>query len=142
MQYPSPGYNDVPAYLASGLPYVTASSATTTPLKITFPYITKFITIRAAGALDVAFTSLGTTGDNHYSMASGDYLTFDIRVKEIYFKKPSGGGTVSFHLLAGLTGILTASIPTITGSYAWSPSDPYHTGSNAFANVIVYDGVG
>ena len=142
MQYPNPGYNDVPAYLASGLPYVTASAATTTPLKITFPYITKFITIKAGGGLDVGFTTFGTSGTNHYSMANGQYLTFDVRVKEIYLKKPSGGGTVSFYLLAGLTGIPTASIPTLTGSYAWNISDPYHTGSNAFANVIVYDGLG
>ena len=56
MQYPSPGFNDVPAYLASGLPYVTASSAGATALKISFPYITKFITVRAAGNLDIGFT--------------------------------------------------------------------------------------
>jgi hypothetical protein len=141
MQYPSPGFNDVPAYLASGLPYVTASSATTTPVKITFPYVTKFITIRAAGALDIGFTSTGTAAENHYSMASGEYLTFDIRVKEIYLKKPSGGGSVGFSLLAGLTGILTASIPTLTGSFTFDSSDPYHTGSASFQNYIVYNGV-
>jgi len=142
MEYPSPGFNDVPAYLASGLPYVTASSATTTPVKVTFPYITKFITIRAAGALDIGFTSLGAAGDNHYSMASGEYLTFDIRVKEIYLKKPSGGGSVSFSLLAGLTGIPTASIPTLTGSHTFDASDPYFTGSAAYDNFIVYPGLG
>ena len=75
-------------------------------------------------------------------MASNQYITFDVRVKEIYIAKPSGGGTTAFHLLAGLTGIPTASIPTLTGSYAWSSSDPYHTGSNAYANVIVYNGLG
>lgn len=142
MQYPDPGYNDVPAYLASGLPYVTASAATTTPLKITFPYITKFITIKAGGNLDVGFTTFGTSGANHYSMANGQYLTFDVRVKEIYLKKPSGAGTVSFYLLAGLTGIPTASIPTLTGSFTFIASDPYHTGSAAFQNYIVYDGLG
>lgn len=138
MQYPSPGYNDVPAYLASGLPYVTASSAGATPLKISFPYITKFITVRAAGNLDIGFTSLGTTGANHYSMVSGEYVTFDVRVKELYFKKTSGGGTVDFHIIAGLTGIPTASIPTLTGSHTFDASDPYFTGSAAYDNFIVY----
>lgn len=142
MQYPNPGYNDVPAYLASGLPFVTASSATTTPVKIDFPYVTKFITIRADGALSVGFTSLGTTNSNHYTMANNQTITFDIRAKEIYLKKPTGMGSVNFQILAGLTGIPTASIPTLTGSYAWAASDPYHTGSNAFANVIVYNGLG
>lgn len=138
MQYPSPGFNDVPAYLASGLPYVTASSATTTPVKISFPYITKFITIRSAGALDVGFTNLGVSGVNHYSMANGNFLTFEVRVKEIYLRNHTGGGTVDFHIIAGLTGIPTASIPTLTGSYAFSSADPFFTGSNAFTNVIAY----
>lgn len=142
MQYPNPGYNDVPAYLASGLPYVTASSASTTPVKITFPYVTKFITVRADGALSIGFTSLGTANSNHYTLANNDIITFDIRVKEMYVARPSGMGTVNFQILAGLTGIPTASIPTLTGSFTFDPSDPYHTGSAAFQNYIVYNGLG
>lgn len=139
MQYPNPGYNDVPAYLASGLPYVTASTTTTTPTKITFPYVTKFITIRAHGKLDVGFTTFGTAGTNHYSIEANDYLTFDVRVKEVYVKKSAAGaGTVAFSLVAGLTGIPTASIPTLTGSFTFNASDPYHTGSASFENYIVY----
>lgn len=141
MQYPAPGFNDVPAYLASGLPFVTASSAPTTALKITFPYVTKFITIRAAGALNVGFTPDGVSNSNHYTMANGNYLTMDVRVKEIYLRKPSGGGTTGFQIVAGLTGIPTASAPTLTSSYAFNPSDPYFTGSNAYTNVLVYQGI-
>lgn len=143
MQYPNPGYNDVPAYLASGLPYVTASSATTVPVKITFPYITKFVTIHAnTSSLNVGFTQLGTSNSNHYTMGSNQYITFDIRVKEIYLSKPSGMGSVNFQIVAGLTGIPTASIPTLTGSFTFNASDPYHTGSAAFQNYIVYEGIG
>lgn len=142
MQYPQPGYNDVPSYLASGLPYVTASSATSTPLKVNFPFVTKFITVRAGGNLDVGFSSLGVAGANHYTMANGDYLTFDVRVKEMYFKKPSGGGSVSFFIMAGLTGIPTASVPTLTSSHTFDSSDPYFTGSASFENFIVYPGIG
>ena len=141
MQYPPPGYNDVPAYLASGLPFVTASSAPTTALKVTFPYVTKFITIRAAGALDVGFTPEGVSNSNHYTMANGSYLTMDVRVKEIYLRKPNAGGSTGFHIVAGLTGIPTASVPTLTSSYAFNPSDPYFTGSNAYTNVLVYQGI-
>lgn len=142
MQYPPPGYNDVPAYLASGLPFVTASSATTTPVKISFPYITKFITIRADGGLNVGFTNLGTTGANHYTLANNETFTFDVRVKEIYLARSAGGGSTNFHLLAGLTGIPTASVPTLTGSFVTSSADPYFTGSNAYLNFISYPGLG
>ena len=142
MQYPPPGYNDVPAYLASGLPFVTASSAPTTALKVTFPYVTKFITIRAAGALNVGFTPEGVSNSKHYTMANGIYLTMDVRVKEIYLIKPGGGGgSTGFQIVAGLTGIPTASVPTLTSSYAFNPADPYFTGSNAYTNVLVYQGI-
>lgn len=139
MQWPEPGYNHMPAYQVSGLPYVTSSTATDTPpFKVSFPYITKFITIRAdGGSLDIGFTLNGVNNSNHYVLPNNGVLTMEVRVKEMYIK-----GTSTFHLVAGLTGIPTASIPNLTGSYAWNPSDPYHTGSNAFANVIVYDGVG
>ena len=139
MQWTEPGYNHMPAYQVSGLPYVTSSTATDTPpFKVSFPYITKFITIRAdGGSLDIGFTLNGTNNSNHFVLPNNGVLTMEVRVKEMYIK-----GTSTFHLVAGLTGIPTASIPNLTGSYAWNPSDPYHTGSNAFANVIVYDGVG
>ena len=139
MQWPEPGYNHMPAYQVSGLPYVTSSTATDTPpFKVSFPYVTKFITIRAdGGSLDIGFTLNGTNNSNHYTLPNNGVLTMEVRVKEMYVK-----GTSTFHVVAGLTGIPTASIPNLTGSYAWNPSDPYHTGSNAFANVIVYDGVG
>jgi hypothetical protein len=139
MQYPPPGYNHTPAYQTSGLPYVTSSTATDTPpFKVSFPYVTKFITIRAdGGSLDVGFTLNGINNSNHYTIPNNGVLTMEIRVKEMYLK-----GTHTFHLIAGLTGIPTASVPTLTSSYAWNPSDPYHTGSNAYTNVLEYVGVG
>jgi hypothetical protein len=139
MQWPEPGYNHMPAYQVSGLPYALSDTATATPpYRVQFPYVTKFITIRAdGGALDIGFTANGVLGVNHFTLPNNGVITMEVRVKEIYL-----GGTNTFHIIAGLTGIPTASIPTLTGSYAWSASDPYHTGSNAYANVIVYDGVG
>lgn len=138
MQWPEPGFNFTPAYQISGLPYVTSSTATGAPYHVTFPYVTKFITIRADGAaLHVGFTVNGTLGTNYFVVGNNEVLTMEVRVKEMYIS-----GSSAFHLIAGLTGIPTASIPTLTSSYAWAASDPYHTGSNAFANVMVYPGVG
>lgn len=139
MQWPEPGFNFTPAYQISGLPYVTSSTATASPpYRVTFPYVTKFITIRADGAaLHIGFTANGTLGTNYFVVGNNEVLTMEVRVKEMYIS-----GSSAFHLIAGLTGIPTASIPTLTSSYAWAASDPYHTGSNAFANVMVYPGVG
>jgi len=139
MQWPEPGFNFTPAYQISGLPYaLTATATNTPPYKVSFPYVTKFITIRAdGGSLDIGFTLNGTNNSNHFTIANNDVLTIEVRVKEMYVK-----GTNTFHIIAGLTGIPTASIPTLTGSYSFSSSDPYFTGSNAFTNVLTYEGIG
>jgi len=138
MQWPEPGYNHMPAYQVSGLPYVTSSTAASgNPVCLQFPYVTKDFTISATGgATTFAFTANGLVGTNKFTVPSGQTVTFDFRVKEMWIT----GST--FSLAAGLTGIPTASVPTLTGSYAWDASDPYHTGSNAYANIIVYNGVG
>lgn len=139
--YPGPGFNHTPAYQTSGLPFALTGTATTSPpFHVTFPYVTKFITIKAgaAGTMHLGFTAseAAAASTHHYSFANNEVLTMEVRVKEIYL-----GGSGDFHIVAGLTGIPTASMPTLTGSYAWDASDPYHTGSNAYASVLVYEGV-
>jgi hypothetical protein len=138
MQWPQPGFNFTPAYQISGLPYALSATATNTPpYRVTFPYVTKFITIRADGALNVGFTANGVAGTNYFLMANNETLTMEVRVKEMYVK-----GIANFHIIAGLTGIPTASIPTLTGSYVFDSSDPYFTGSNAYSQVLTYEGIG
>jgi len=138
MQWPQPGFNFTPAYQISGLPYVTSSTATGAPSKIEFPYVTKFITIRADGAaIQIGFTANGTLNSNHFTVGNNEVLTMEVRVKEMYVS-----GTSDFHVIAGLTGIPTASIPTLTSSFIFVASDPYHTGAAAFQNYMVYEGVG
>lgn len=138
MQWPQPGFNFTPAYQISGLPYALTATATGAPYKVEFPYVTKFITIRADGAaINIGFTANGTLGTNHYTVANNEVLTIDVRVKEMYVS-----GTSDFHIIAGLTGIPTASIPTLTSSYTFNASDPYFTGSASYENFLVYPGVG
>ena len=138
MQWPDPGFNYTPAYQVSGLPYVTSSTAAAgTAVRLSFPFVTKFITVGATGgATTFAFTANGLVGSNKYTVASGQSVTFDFRVKEMWVT----GST--FCVAAGLTGIPTASIPNLTSSFAWDAGDPYHTGSNSYANVLVFAGVG
>jgi hypothetical protein len=138
MQWPEPGYNYTPAYQTSGLPYLTSSTAAAgTPVRIQFPYVTRTITVGATGgATTFAFTANGLAGTNKYTVANNQSVTFEFRVKEMWVT----GST--FSIAAGLTGIPTASVPTLTGSFTFDASDPYHTGSASFQNYIVYNGVG
>ena len=138
MQWQEPGFNYTPAYQVSGLPYLTSSTAASgTPVYLQFPFITRTITIGATGgATTFAFTANGLAGSNKYTVASGQSVTFEFRVKEMWIT----GST--FCVAAGLTGIPTASVPTLTGSVVTSSADPYFTGSNSFLNVLTYNGVG
>jgi hypothetical protein len=139
MQWPQPGFNFTPAYQISGLPYALTGTATSAPAyHVQFPYVTKFITVKAdGGSLKIGFTANGVAGTNYFSISNNDTVTFEVRVKEMYID-----GAHTFHIIAGLTGIPTASIPTLTGSYPFSSSDPYFTGSNSFTNVLTYEGIG
>jgi hypothetical protein len=138
MQWPQPGYNHTPAYQVSGLPYVTSSTAAAgSPVYLQFPYVTRDFTISATGgATTFAFSANGLAGTNKFTVPSGQTVTFEFRVKEMWVT----GST--FSLAAGLTGIPVAGIPTLTSSHAFNASDPYFTGSASFEPFLVYTGVG
>jgi hypothetical protein len=112
------GPNLVPAYQMSGIPYVTSSVASevfgpddntvSIPTKVSFPYVTKFITVRNTGIneLRVGFSPNGvikqgerltdvnaakaTGGSNFFliptgSGTHGSVQTFEVRCKAVYF---------------------------------------------------------
>jgi len=128
------GPNFAPAYQVSGTPYVTGSASSTelntTPVKIVFPYVTRWIQIRnwsgSTGKLRVGFTEHGVNGtvtNNYYLLdesAGGkahslaDTDRWEIRCKEIYLRADNGSNPTGFNLVAGLTGI--ESFPVLTGS--------------------------
>ena len=153
INHPKAGPNSVPAYQLSGIPFVTSSisltevpnsagGAATGPIKISFPYVTKFFTVRNTGAneLRVAFSFTGsydpgTTvkgggavpstnsfGRNYFLIPTGSggadavnsVQTFDIRCKDVFLL--GNGGTTGFSLLAGLTTISRDQFPILTGS--------------------------
>lgn len=127
------GPNFVPAYQVSGTPYVTGSATATevnaTPVKITFPYVTRWLQVRnwgTSGKLRVGFTLNGINGveeNNFYLLepssnsaahSLADTDRWEIRCKEIYVRADNGSSPTGFNLIAGLTGI--ESFPVITGS--------------------------
>jgi hypothetical protein len=154
--HPKAGPNSVPAYQMSGIPFVTSSVSNTEvpssaggasikPLKIQFPYVTKFITLRNTGIseLRLAFSYTGSYAPGE-TMPQNEVLDFhagDRSTGRHYFLIPTGslsgdrnasiqtfdvrckevyllgnGGTTGYSLLAGLTTIFASQFPMLTGS--------------------------
>lgn len=136
-----PGYagpNDVPSYQMSGVPFVTSSNgaeASTTPIKVTFPYVTKFFAVsNLTGNADlrVGFTEAGVNATGglsgsidgesdanrkNYFVVRRETATenMEIRCKELWFRR-DGATDVAFSLLAGMTPIPGKNFPVLTGS--------------------------
>ena len=114
-QYPRSGPGNVGEYQTSGLPWVTASSATATPVKIDFPYVTNQITFKAVGgSMRFGFTANGVNGTNYFTLYSSQSLSVDLRTKQLWVRSDSG--TVGYEVIAGLTLIQWRDFPVLTGS--------------------------
>lgn len=110
-----PGLNSVAEYQASGLPWVTSSTATATPVKIDFPYVTNQITFKAlGGTVRFGWTQNGVNGSNYFTLFASQSLVADIRANTLFVRSESG--TVGFEVFAGLTTIPNISMTTLTAS--------------------------
>lgn len=127
LKYARSGAGNAAEYLVSGTPYVTRSLATEvpdvggTPLKLTFPFVTRFFNIQNIGAnpLRFGFSKNGVTGSitsNYIVLDAGvtSSITYEIKTKELYFL--GDGGTTGFEIIAGLTSVDTKQFPILTGS--------------------------
>lgn len=150
LKQPQPGASYVPAYQTSAIPYVTSSASVTevpapgtsaNPVHITFPYVTKHLTIRNTGGNDlrVAFSYSGSfaPGESHdggvksshqhrnyFLIPTGSAAanaeatqTFDVRCKEVFLL--GDGGNTGFSLVAGLTTINASNFPILSASNSW-----------------------
>ena len=121
------GLRNVGSYQVSGHPYVTGSTiATNQQHTITFPYVTKKITVMASGScsgeLRVHFYETGSANrvvaGNHYILLeqSGS-LELDVKCKEMYISTPNhDGSSGGYTVYASLTTILTQSMFDLSGS--------------------------
>lgn len=113
--YPRSGPGNVGEYQTSGLPWVTSSQVTTTPVRIDFPYVTNQITFKAVGGtVRFGFTQNGVNGGNFFTLVPSNSLTSEIRTKQLWIRADSG--TANFEILAGLTQIQWRDFPVLTGS--------------------------
>ena len=127
------GANYVPAYQTSGTPFAktVASVSSTVAVRITFPYVTRWITVSASdnalGGLRIGFSEQGVemaSKMNYYYLplspgGSGTFVgqtpRLELRCKEIWLMGDAGAiATVS--VIAGMTGISKDQFPVLSGS--------------------------
>ena len=114
------GVGNVGSYQASAQPYLSSSidvPANNTVIKIEFPNVTRFITIKNSGPdasneinLRVGFSQNGVNGaenNNWVILSNQESYSADWRVREVYLRvDPSGGTTnATASIIAGLTSI-------------------------------------
>lgn len=127
LNWPKPHHNHATEYQVSSWPYVTSSAAnevTTTPIQITFPFVTRWVQVfntdgTLTDTLRVGFTENGvkaTTNANYMVLAGGQSTDrLEVRCTSLWFRQH--GGATSFSVVAGLTNIPAAGdFPEITGS--------------------------
>jgi hypothetical protein len=135
------GLGNSAAYQVGGVPYVTASITTAVlggaPYELTFPNVTKFVTITNTNTganvpLRVGFSALGITGsveagasapppdgasDHYFTLDNGESYTGEWRVSRLYFLSGLEASATTLSVIAGLTGIPSGDLP-----YNWSGS--------------------
>lgn len=108
---PRAGLNNVGSYQVSGIPYATASvtipASGSTPLKISFPSVTKEVAIKNAGAstINIAFSLNGLTSTSNYiPVSSLESFDAEIKVIDIYMITATTASSTA-HVFASCTGI-------------------------------------
>jgi hypothetical protein len=116
---PAPGFNFVPSYQISGIPWVTSSVATSGVTHISFDKVTRFVNVKVIGAsskqINLAFTANGLASNHFYPILGGEKFEAEIRVKDLYLTCISGT-TAEYAIFAGTTTIPSTGFPVLTGS--------------------------
>jgi hypothetical protein len=138
-QQPPAGPFSVAEYMSSGFPFVTGSNlATPGVLRISFPFVTKFITVRntGGGSLAFGFTENGVASGKHRMVLapSESLVSQEIKVVDLYLTGTQGAPRVE--VLAGLTGISDRNFFILTGSIVG------FSGSQSNVKTFGYDGIG
>jgi hypothetical protein len=139
-----PGPMAVPEYQLSGVPFITGSAEAeldaTTPVRVSFPYVTSRLVIQSSGSnpVWVGFSENGVkgidSGETHRfqlqepnvqqdtSTNALSRIEIPARCTEVWLMAVQG--TAGFQVLATLTGIPVVNMNTLTGSL----DDPIYKG--------------
>jgi len=134
LEWQTPGLGDVASYQVAAVPFASSSITvpinSAAPLKIQFPYVTKFVTVSNENTgtnvqMRVGFSVLGVSGSgtNFLVLDNGESYTGEWRVEDIYLISNSTSQT-SASVIAGLTLIPRGNIPALGASSGtnWSGS--------------------
>jgi hypothetical protein len=122
------GEGYAPAYQISATPFVTSSLISTSEVyQITFPQVTRFITIQnrnsaAGNNLFVGFTQNGLTNStlkNYLIIGPGASYSEELRIDRLFLSN-SCGTSIDYTVLAGLTSIRSKDFTVITSSNGFS----------------------
>lgn len=134
-QFPYSGPGHVSEYQVSGVPYVTTSTGAS--LKVSFPYLTQWVTVRAMSApVTVSFTPSGvSTGNSFVIPTSGSVGPLYLRVSEMFVTGANA------NVIAGLTCVDTRSLKLISPTDLATLTSALHSGAVAYFNFVSYLGL-
>ena len=119
------GLNHVGAYQVSGTPFASGSIDASSAVKITFPYVTRWVQIvnnDTSNAVKVGFSSIGVQGTNYFTIGKGAASVptsserLEVKVTELWLY-----GADNVDVVAGLTSINGRMTTTDSGT-SWSGS--------------------
>lgn len=127
-----PGLSSVGSYQMSAIPFATSSLTvpvnSAAPLKIQFPYVTKFVTVVNENTgtnvnMRVGFSTLGVSGSgtNFFLLDNGESYTGEWRIEDLYLISNSTSQT-SASVIAGLTPIPRGIPSFVSTGNNWSGS--------------------
>lgn len=118
-----PGIGNAASYQVSAKPFATSSLAVpasgAVALQVSFPQITKFVTIAnttAGSNLRLGFSDAGVKGSNYYIIPGSSTFTTELKVTTVFLMSHNAT-PLSASLLAGLT-----NIPATELTNSWSGS--------------------
>jgi hypothetical protein len=125
----SAGLHNVGSFQVSGMPFAITGSTGGTTVKISFPYVTKWVQIQnydGTHALSIGFSNNGVNNANHFALdKKTSSPVYDLKITELYLRGETLANDVDYHIIAGLTNIPVARI----NNSAVSPSGSNWSGS-------------
>jgi len=117
------GLNNVGSYQVSGIPYLSGGIDATSGASLTFPYVTRWITITNSGSVDLlyGYSENGAAGSNvGIVLPNSTTPRLEVKVTELYMEGGTSGGV---YVAAGLTNLPTDHVDNIAPSGSnWSGS--------------------